>query len=238
MRHAVRLCLLCAGLAAGCGIPSGVEQAGGARVFETAGGALDPVPALDQALVPARLEGAPRIVFLGDSLTYGLGLERDDTVPSLIQDRLDGAGLRYVAVNRGVSGDTSAGGLRRLDLALTGDVRILVLELGANDGLRGLTFEQMRENLRTIIERCLERDVEVVLTGMEALTNLGAWYTSEFRQVFRDLAGEYDVTFVPFFLEGVAGDPQLNQGDQVHPNAAGARIVADHLWRVLEPMIE
>jgi len=177
-------------------------------------------------------------VFLGDSLAYGLGLARDEAVPALIQARLDEAGLHYQSVNRGVSGDTSAAGLRRLDLALEGDVRLVVLELGANDMLRGLQPAQMEDNLRAIIERCLERNIEVALTGMEALPNYGEAYTREFREVFSGLADEYGLVLVPFFLEGVAGDPELNQRDMMHPNARGARIVADNLWRVLEPILE
>jgi acyl-CoA thioesterase-1 len=198
-----------------------------------AAAASAPPPAVETAAPAA----GPRVVFLGDSLTYGLGLEREEAIPALIQDRIDAAGLPWVAVNRGVSGDTSAAGLRRLDLALEGDVRLVVIELGANDMLRGLQPGQMRDNLRAIIERCQAEGIEVVLTGMEALPNYGEAYTREFRSVFRDLADEYGLVFMPFFLEGVAGDPSLNQRDMMHPNADGARVVADALWQVLAPLL-
>ncbi|MBI2829016.1 MAG: arylesterase [Acidobacteria bacterium] len=184
------------------------------------------------------LASAPRIVFLGDSLTAGLGLPREQAVPSLIQERLRAEGYRYEVVNAGVSGDTSAGGLSRLDWSLEGDVEILVIELGANDGLRGLPVSQMTRNLSEIIRRAKQRGITVVLTGMEAPPNYGLAYTSEFRQAFRDVADELDVAFVPFYLEGVAGIPSLNNSDGLHPNAAGARIIAETLWRALESALE
>ena len=185
-----------------------------------------------------RLGASPRIVFLGDSLTAGLGLPREQAVPSLIQERLDADGLRYEVVNAGVSGDTSAGGLSRLDWSLEGDVAILVIELGANDGLRGLQVSQMKRNLSEIVTRAKQRGIAVILTGMEAPPNYGPAYTAEFRQVFRDLADEHGVALVPFYLEGVAGIPSLNSSDGIHPNAAGARVVAETLWRALEPVLE
>lgn len=179
----------------------------------------------------------PRIVFLGDSLTAGYGLAREQSVPSLIAARLAGLGLDYEVVNAGVSGDTSAGGLSRLDWSLDGPVRVLVVELGANDGLRGLPVAAMRENLDTIIRRARGRGIQVVLTGMEAPPNYGQAYTDEFRAVFRDLAAKHDVSFVPFYLEGVAGNPRLNLADGIHPNPEGARIVEQTIWRALEPLL-
>ncbi len=187
---------------------------------------------------PERLASPSRIVFLGDSLTAGLGLPREQAVPSLIQERLRAEGYAYEAVNAGVSGDTSAGGLSRLDWSLEGEVEILVIELGANDGLRGLPVSQMKRNLSEIVTRAKQRGIAVILSGMEAPPNYGIVYTSEFRQVFRDLADEHDVAFVPFYLEGVAGIRSLNNADGIHPNAAGARIIAETLWRALEPVLE
>ena len=191
-------------------------------------------PGATAAAVAAR----PRIVFLGDSLTAGLGLPRQQSVPSLLQARLDREGYAYEVVNAGVSGDTSAGGLRRLDWALEGDVELLVLELGANDGLRGLPVAQMKENLDEIITRAKSRDITVILTGMEAPPNYGNVYTTEFRQTFRDLAEDHDVVFVPFFLEGVAGIAALNQGDGIHPNFEGAKVIEQTIWRALEPELD
>jgi acyl-CoA thioesterase-1 len=185
-----------------------------------------------------RAASPARIVFLGDSLTAGLGLPREQAVPSLIQERLRAEGYGYDVVNAGVSGDTSAGGLSRLDWSLEGDVKILVVELGANDGLRGLPVSQMKRNLSEIVRRAKEREITVILTGMEAPPNYGPAYTSEFRRVFRDVADEHDVAFVPFYLEGVAGIASLNNSDGIHPNAAGARIIAENLWRALEPVLE
>ena len=180
----------------------------------------------------------PRVVFLGDSLTAGYGLAKEQSVPSLIQKRLDDEGYNYEVVNHGVSGDTSAGGVSRLEWALTGDVRVLVLELGANDGLRGVPVESMKSNLSTIIDGARKRGVRVLLTGMEAPPNHGALYTAEFRRVFSELAREHDVAFIPFYLEGVAGNPALNISDGIHPNPEGTAIVERTIWRALEPLLE
>ena len=179
----------------------------------------------------------PRVVALGDSLTAGLGLPPGQAWPALVQRRIDEAGLDVEVVNAGVSGDTTAGGVRRLDWALDGDVRVLILELGANDGLRGLPVDQMQDNLSTMIETAKRRNITVLLCGMEAPPNFGPQYTREFRQAFRDLADEHDVAFLPFFLDGVAGDAALNQADGIHPNEAGTRRVADLVWQALQPLL-
>jgi acyl-CoA thioesterase-1 len=179
----------------------------------------------------------PRIVFLGDSLTAGYGLAKEASVPALIQARLQEAGYPHEVVNAGVSGDTSAGGLSRLDWSLAGDVQVLVIELGGNDGLRGLPVAGLKQNLNEIITRARARGISVVLTGMEAPPNFGPAYTSEFREVYRELAREHDVTFVPFYLEGVAGIPGLNLPDGIHPNEEGSRIVEKTVWSALEPLL-
>jgi acyl-CoA thioesterase-1 len=186
---------------------------------------------------PAR-PSRPKVVFLGDSLTAGLGLAIEESVPALIQQRLDKGGYAYEAVNAGRSGDTSAGGLSRLDWSLDGDVRVLVIELGANDGLRGLPVAAMKQNLAEIITRSKQRGITVLLTGMEAPPNYGEAYTSEFRQAFRDLAREHDVAFLPFYLDGVAGMASLNQGDGIHPNLEGSRVVERTIWKHLEPLLD
>ncbi len=180
----------------------------------------------------------PRVVFLGDSLTAGYGLSKEQAVPSLIQKRLDAEGYNYEVVNHGVSGDTSAGGVSRLEWALTGDVRILVLELGANDGLRGIPVETTKANLEAIIKGAQSRGVRVLLTGMEAPPNHGPVYTAEFRAVFRDLADTYTVAFLPFYLDGVAGNPALNIADGIHPNAEGSVIIERSVWRSLQPLLD
>ena len=174
---------------------------------------------------------------LGDSLTAGLGIPREEAYPAILQKKLKDAGHDLEVVNAGVSGDTTADGLRRLGWALEGNVRLLVVALGANDGLRGLPPQQMRDNLRRIIERGKQRGIPVLLAGMEAPPNYGEQYASAFRQVFRDLARENKVRFVPFLLEGVAGVPSLNQGDGLHPTSAGAARIADHLWPAVEAMV-
>jgi acyl-CoA thioesterase-1 len=194
------------------------------------GGTAAPEPPGDTA--------RPRVVALGDSLTAGLGLSPEQAYPALLQQRLDQAGLAYEVVNAGVSGDTSAGGLRRLDWALQGEVHVLILALGGNDGLRGLPADHLRQNLAQMIERAQSRGIEIVLAGMEAPPNFGSAYVAAFRQVYPALASQYRAALVPFLLEGVAGIESMNQRDGIHPNAAGARRVADNLWTVLRPILE
>jgi acyl-CoA thioesterase-1 len=179
-----------------------------------------------------------KIVVLGDSLTAGLGLAPDDAFPAILQRKIDSAGMRFEVVNAGVSGDTSAGGLRRLDWSLQDGARVLVLALGANDGLRGLPIAQMKQNLSAIIERAQKKQVVVVIAGMEAPPNYGREYAAAFRQAFRDLARQYNVRLVPFLLDRVAGQPSLNQGDGIHPNVRGAQIVAETVWTTLKPELD
>jgi acyl-CoA thioesterase I len=225
----LRLIVLIALVCASCAQPEAVRPA---PEEPSASAPVDRAP-----VERAPSTAAPRIVFLGDSLTAGYGLAKEESVPSLIQKRLKDAGYPYEVVNAGVSGDTSAGGLSRLDWSLTGDVKILVIELGANDGLRGLPVAGMKQNLTEIIARARARKISVILTGMEAPPNFGAAYTSEFRNVYRQLAKEHDVTFVPFYLDGVAGIPNLNIADGIHPNAEGSRIVEKTIWSALEPLL-
>jgi acyl-CoA thioesterase-1 len=191
-----------------------------------------------EPLPPVGDVSAPRVVVLGDSLTAGLGLSMKDAYPTVLQDRIKDAGLNYTIVNAGVSGDTSAGGVSRLDWALDGDVRVLIVALGGNDGLRGLPAAQLTSNLSTIIERAQARKISVVLAGMEAPPNHGFDYTSGFHKVYPALAKKYGVPLVPFLLQGVGGITALNQPDGIHPTAEGARIVADNVWTVLKPVLE
>ena len=217
------------GLAVACGAPS-------PDVAETTFDVSTSASHVGAARAPEET-ARPRIVVLGDSLTAGLGVAAEEAYPALLQSRIDATGLELEVVNAGVSGDTTAGGLRRLAWSLDGNVRLLLVALGGNDALRGLPVEQMRTNLAAIIEQAAARGVRVVLAGMEAPPNFGGAYTSEFRDVFRQLAETYDVVLVPFLLEGVAGVAELNQADGIHPNATGAKRVADHLWPVLEPLL-
>lgn len=221
-------CLAAAAALAACGA---VEV--GETVVSAPGGA----PATSMAGRDAAAGARPRVVILGDSLTAGLGLAPEDAYPARLQARVDAAGWPLEIAPMGVSGDTTAGGLRRLDWALAGDVRLLLVALGGNDALRGLPVGQMEDNLARIIDRAQERGIQVVLAGMEAPPNFGAAYTSRFRTVFRDLAESRGVPLVPFLLEGVAGVPALNQADGIHPNEAGAARIAEHLWPALEPLL-
>jgi acyl-CoA thioesterase-1 len=179
------------------------------------------------------------VLFVGTSLTAGLGLEPEEAYPALIQNKIDSAGLKFRVVNAGVSGETSAAAVRRIDWLLQQPVDVLVLELGANDGLRGQDVVVAKANLQAIIERTRVRypAARIVVAGMEAPPNLGRRYTEEFRALFTSLARDNGATLIPFLLAGVAGEAELNQADGIHPTAAGARVVADNVWAVLEPLL-
>ncbi|MDY7095330.1 MAG: GDSL-type esterase/lipase family protein [Acidobacteriota bacterium] len=183
-------------------------------------------------------EPAPvRIVVLGDSLAAGLSLEEEQAFPALVEEALVEQGLDVEVINAGVSGDTSAGGLRRLDWMLRQDPDIVVVELGGNDGLRGLPVEETESNLRGIIQRSQQAGARVLLTGMQIPSNYGPEYTEKFTAVYPRLAEELDVALMPFLLEGVALDPTLNLPDRIHPNPAGHRIIAENLLPYLEPLV-
>jgi acyl-CoA thioesterase I len=223
-------CLLAAAAqATACRSPAPAAQNEAATLDDAAPASTDP---FDTA--PAR----PTIVVLGDSLTAGLGLPESQAFPALLQQKIDEHGYEYEVENAGVSGDTSAGGLRRLDWALRGNVRVLILALGANDGLRGLSVGEMKDNLTAIIDRAEGRGAVVILAGMEAPPNYGQEYATAFRTTFRDIAQTTRVRFIPFLLDKVAGHPDLNQRDGIHPNAQGAAIVADNVWSALQPVLD
>jgi acyl-CoA thioesterase-1 len=177
------------------------------------------------------------IVALGDSLTAGLGVASDEAYPALLELRARKAGFDYRVVNAGVSGDTSAGGLRRLDWVLRSRPDVVIVALGSNDGLRGLPVAALRDNLTTIVTRLRAAGARVLLVGMRVPPNYGAAYAGDFAEVFGSVALRTSVAFLPFLLEGVAGDPTLNQPDGIHPNAAGQRIVADRVWTALRPLL-
>lgn len=184
-------------------------------------------------------ERTKTIVFFGNSLTAGYGLEPDQAFPALLQERIDSLGLPYKAVNAGLSGETSAGGKSRIDWLLKQPIDVFVLELGANDGLRGIDPASTYDNLGTIIDKVREQnpEAEIILAGMQMPPSMGQRFTKEFEQVYTRLAKDKDVALIPFLLEGVAGEQALNQGDGIHPTIEGQRILADNVWTVLEPIL-
>ncbi len=201
-------------------------------------------PTADQIAAAQTGTTAPqhfKILFLGDSLTAGLGLLSEEAYPVVIRQKFAMEGYANVEIlNASVSGDTTAGGLQRLDGALETDVRILVLALGGNDALRGLPVTQTHDNLARIIEAARDRNIMVLLAGMEAPTNLGEDYQEGFHSAFVRIARDYRTTvvYMPFLLEGVAGHPDLNQGDGIHPNKAGAALIAEHMYPKLRLMVD
>ena len=180
------------------------------------------------------------MVVLGDSLSAGLGVEPSQAFPALLQARVNAAGWNCAVVNAGISGDTSADGLARIDWLLKRRIDVLILELGANDGLRGLPVSATRTNLQAILDRTKQRypQAQLIIAGMQMPPNMGAEYTAAFRNVFPGLAATNHAALIPFLLEGVAGRPELNQEDRIHPTAAGHQIVAGNVWKVLEPVLE
>jgi acyl-CoA thioesterase-1 len=188
---------------------------------------------------PAAESERPSVLFLGTSLTAGLGLEPEDAYPALIQRKIDSLGLDYRVINAGVSGETSAGALRRVDWLFREPVSVLVLETGGNDGLRGLPPDSLGANIQAIFDRAkqLQPPPRLVLLGMRMPPNYGRAYAERFQQVYRDLARRNNAALVPFLLEGVGGIPNLNQPDGIHPTAEGQRRVAETVWRVLGPVL-
>jgi acyl-CoA thioesterase-1 len=219
MPNPPRLLLLASALVLACGAPATAPQR-----------SAPDTPATPVAEVPV-------ILALGDSITAGLGLAQSQAWPTLLQARLDAAGRKYRVVNAGVSGDTTAAGLARLDWQLSQKPAIVILELGANDGLRGLPVADARKNLGEIVARCRAAGTRVLLAGMQVPPNMGPEYTAAFRDMFPALAAEHDVPLIPFILDGVAGDPKLNQGDGIHPTAEGQAIVAATVWQHLQPLL-
>ncbi len=187
--------------------------------------------------VSATPEARRTVVFLGDSLTAGLGLPLEKSFPSLIEARLRTDRRPWNVVNAGISGDTTAGGLARLDWIYKQKVDVLVVALGTNDGLRGIPAEQIEKNLRAILRRAQKEGSRVLLAGIRLPDNFGPQTQARFAAIYPRLAEEFRVPLVPFLLEGVAMEPGMNQADGIHPNAAGARKVADHLWVKLGPML-
>lgn len=225
-------------LLAACGKSS---EATAEATSETSAAAKEAAPtASAPASAPVSVNDVrPVILAFGDSLTEGYGLEKSQAYPTLLQQRLEEKGYHYRVVNAGISGDTTAGGLNRLDAALKKNkVEVMILELGANDMLRGKDLRDTRNNLAMMIEKAQAQNVKVVLAGMEAPTNFGEDYQREFHNLFPDLAKAHKVALIPFFLTDVAGKAELNQGDGIHPNVKGTQLVLDNVWRVLEPLLK
>ncbi|MBC8003038.1 MAG: arylesterase [Opitutaceae bacterium] len=182
----------------------------------------------------------PTVLILGDSLAAGYGLDPSEAFPALIQKKADAAKLNFLVINAGVSGDTTAGGLRRMDWLLKRRIDVLVLELGGNDGLRGLSVEATRTNLQSIVDRARRANptTKIVIAGMQMPPNMGEEYNTRFQQIFPEIAKANNAALIPFLLQDVGGKPELNQPDRIHPTAEGHRIVAETVWQVLEPVLK
>ncbi len=201
------------------------------------------VDARPGAKSPPPSNAAPRpeeriLVAFGDSLTAGLGVPPEESYPARLQEKLQLSGYRYRVVNAGVSGETTAGGLRRVNWILKSKPDIVILELGANDGLRGLNLSQTRANLEQIIQRLTAGGAKVILAGMKLPPNYGAEYTHAFQSMYADLAKRYGTPLIPFLLEGVAAKSHLNQADGIHPTGAGYAVIVQNAWPVLEPLLK
>ncbi|WP_416448314.1 arylesterase [Leeuwenhoekiella sp. A2] len=189
---------------------------------------------------PEKTDGSNTILVFGDSLTAGYGLDPNDAFSAVLQSKLDSLGYDYNVVNAGLSGETTASGKNRISWVLKQNVDIFILELGANDGLRGIPLDETRTNLQAIIDTVRNKDPEtnIVLAGMQIPPNMGQEYTADFRQIFPDLAAKNDVFLIPFLLENVAGIPSLNQADGIHPTVEGHKIVAKNVWEVINPLLK
>ncbi|MDH4080536.1 MAG: arylesterase [Nitrospira sp.] len=189
------------------------------------------------ATSPSASDTRPRIVAFGDSLTAGLGVQANESYPAQLQRRLNDLRYPYRVINAGVSGDTTAGGLRRVPWILNNKPELVILELGANDGLRGLDVDQVKHNLQQIIEQLRKAGATVILAGMKLPPNYGPDYTTRFEAIYPALAKEYDLPLIPFFLDGVGGASSLNQADGIHPTTEGYEIIVEQVLKVLEPVL-
>lgn len=196
-------------------------------------------PAAEKTVEENKKAAIKTILFFGNSLTAGYGLDPSEAFPALIQQKIDSLGLPYKCINGGLSGETSAGGKNRIDWLLRQKIDVFVLELGANDGLRGIPVTETSRNLQVIVDKVKAKypNVKLVLAGMEIPPNMGGKYAAEFRLIFRQLAEKNNMSFVPFLLEGVGGVRELNQGDGIHPTEKGHRILAENVWEVLKEVL-
>ncbi|MAL17628.1 MAG: arylesterase [Balneola sp.] len=189
--------------------------------------------------VQAQETEAQTILFFGDSITAGLGVQQEQAFPALVQDRIDSLGMNYEVINGGLSGETSAGGLRRIDWILRRDIDLMVLELGGNDGLRGIDLSSTKENLQKIIEKFQAKNPngQIILAGMQVPPNLGQEYTSEFQTIYPELAEENDLPLIPLIMDKLGGSEELIQGDGIHPTPKGHKVIAETVWDVLKEYI-
>jgi acyl-CoA thioesterase I len=194
-------------------------------------------PGSTAASINEEQDDRPVLVAFGDSLTAGAGVDASRNYPAQLQKKIDAAGYRYRVVNAGVSGETSAQGLQRIQSVLDLRPAIAIIEFGANDGLRGMPVEATRRNLAAMVNRLKSAGAEVVLAGMEIPPNYGPQYTGSFREIYRQVAKEHGIALIPFFLEGVGGYARLNQDDGIHPTVEGYAIVVENVWRVLRPLL-
>jgi acyl-CoA thioesterase I len=237
--HAFIVHLLCIGSFAAllpglwCCTPKSDAANDTAATGQTAASA-DSKPTTNPATIAKKV-----VLFYGNSLAAGLGVEPDEAFPARVGEKIDSAGLNYEVINAGLSGETTAGGLSRISWVLRRPADVFVLELGGNDGLRGIPLGSTRQNLQAIIDTVRRRNprTQIVLAGMQIPPNMGQAYTAQFRQLFRELATRNKLTLIPFLLEGVGGDPKLNQPDGIHPTPTGHRIVAATVWTVLQPLL-
>ncbi len=193
----------------------------------------------EEEVVEQMTGSSKKILFFGDSLTAGYGLELGQAFPSVIQQKIDSLGLNYTVINAGLSGETTASGKNRLDWVLEDDMDIVIIELGANDGLRGVPISETKTNLQEMIDQVQEDlpNAKIILAGMKIPPNMGPEYTSQFENLFPTLAKQENIALIPFLLEDVAGIPELNQGDGIHPTVEGQKLVAKNVWKVLKPIL-
>lgn len=206
--------------------------------FSEGSSVLESAPLPDKLKYPPKSTGKPKIIAFGDSLTAGFGLSEQESYPYLLQKRLEKEGFDYEVINAGVSGDTSLGGLERIDWVLGQDnVEILILELGANDLLRGVPVNEMKANLEKIVQKAQEKNVRVLLCGMLAPPTMGEQYQRDFLNAFPEIATKYDLEFLPFILENIAMEKDLNQADGIHPNAKGTVIMTENVYKELKTIV-
>lgn len=199
----------------------------------------DETSTTEETTVTETNDSNKKILFFGDSLTAGYGLEVSQAFPAVIQEKIDSLGLDYTVINAGLSGETTASGKNRLEWVLEDDIDIIIIELGANDGLRGVPLTETESNLQSMVDTVQSKlpDAKIILAGMKIPPNMGPEYTSKFESIFPELATSENIKLIPFLLNNVAGIPELNQGDGIHPTVKGQKLVAENVWKVLKPIL-